>query len=382
MAEGVLQCLNTYVNSELSKAELVASRVILRRLVFQQQSRNLTQAELLSGRQDLEAAIKLLPEFLDITAVNNDGAVILSTTFDQAGLQAAGGDSPAGLSNEAVLHPPYVISPGFYGMKITTPIMYESTGEVNAGYPNADNSAIIFVVPPRLDTSVTTTNFTKALRMAIESKAGFANGVRDYRGKLVAVAYAPVGYLNWGMVAKEDEAEAYRPVHNFEDVIVISIVCILLAGLIASYIIAKVATGPIVHLSRAAEALASGDMHARVSRKHRLWEDEVDALRHTFNNMADQLSASYNTLESKVAERTTELAEANTVLAGEVTERKAVEKELEAARNLAEAANKMKSEWLANMSHEIRTPLNGVINCTELCLDTRLTDEQHEYLEL
>jgi len=67
------------------------------------------------------------------------------------------------------------------------------------------------------------------------------------------------------------------------------------------------------------------------------------------------------------------------ILKEEIVKRKAVEKELVTAREIAENSLKTRETFFANMSHEIRTPMNGIIGMTRLLAETNLDEEQSKF---
>lgn len=127
---------------------------------------------------------------------------------------------------------------------------------------------------------------------------------------------------------------------------------------------------PINGVIRAIRQFRGGDLDARVPERSR---GEGGYLERGFNELAEEVQSSRQSMEAQIEQATRELRETL-----EAVEIKNVE--LDLARRRAEDSNRIKSEFLANISHEIRTPMNAIFGYTQLLARTELHNNQKAYI--
>jgi len=128
----------------------------------------------------------------------------------------------------------------------------------------------------------------------------------DSKGHAVLTTSSLVPRLGWHVFFEQETAQALTPIRDQLVRIALLIGLGLVVAIIAGTIMARRMLVPITALRAGARRLGAGDFGHRIDVKT---ADELEELANQFNGMAGQLAETYSNLETKVNERTRDLAQ-------------------------------------------------------------------------
>ena len=142
---------------------------------------------------------------------------------------------------------------------------------------------------------------TEAVKAALQGSTD-TRSVLDYRGVRVMSSFTPLDIpdLHWVMLSEIDETEAFRPVFELRERIILSGLIILLFAVGLGFAMSQTISRPIRTLTTATERFGLGEFDNRAL-VHA--QDEIGLLARTFNTMAEKIRSYMRQLEEEVEVR-------------------------------------------------------------------------------
>jgi signal transduction histidine kinase len=158
--------------------------------------------------------------------------------------------------------------------------------------------------------------------------------------------------------------------------VIFFLVVVLGMAVVIYFVLSRLINSPLTRLRNSLKQMGSGSFVALEEEPALYASREIDELFVQFNEMANDLSSLYSSLEHRVSERTVQLSEANDAL-----ERQKIH--VEEVNAKLQQENRYKSDFLAIVSHELRSPLTSILAFTELLQQTISPHQElaHQQLE-
>ncbi len=184
-----------------------------------------------------------------------------------------------------------------------------TTGENGYAYLVDGNGRVIYH-PDRSELGSSYAQLPPVMRAA----AGEIGAVlaEDETGDTVISGFAPIPGTSWGLVTQEDWEDIVGPIRGYSNLLLgLLVLAGISSGVLVFFSTGRV-LGPVQDLTKAAQCIAGGDFDYASPPET---GDEIEALGRQFNVMAKALKESYEDLERRVADRTSELAALNAIAA-------------------------------------------------------------------
>ena len=275
-----------WVERQEERATLLAGRTPVRRLLADREVRATADAELQATVEEiLREARTASREFRAIHVTDPEGTIIASTELERVGASVS--DTMAFSEGR---HDRFVDVParndGVFSTTLSAPATWDDrlVGLVFVEVDASDlrealtmtdrplesyrvllgtwEGGIIHTLGPDIEEEHFSVGQAPAMAAATEGQRGFMM-TRDRDGELVVSAFEPVGYRDWGIVAKLDVAEASLPVRDAGRVVLLATAGVLAVALLGTWVVAERIMRPMQEIAAAALAKDTAESASR-----------------------------------------------------------------------------------------------------------------------
>jgi signal transduction histidine kinase len=248
------------------------------------------------------------------------------------------------------------------------------TGEFYVAEKDKNGDALL--ISPLRNISDTSLNFkvsknetdSPIIQATILKKEKIITDAQDYRGEPVLSATRYIKAADWGLVVKIDKKEAFASLDNLKYLIIFTGTIIGFLIIIASLVLGKSITKPIINLRNASKEIANGNLDVKLKEidnftlsKNKGGEskDEIKDLAFQFDKMRQNIRSTNTNLQELIHQKTKDLEKV-------VEELKEKEIHLIEANKKLQLLDKLKNDFINIAAHELRTPTQAILTFADL----------------